>query len=101
MAYISTGHREMLLASAITTEVLDASGIRSTPQGLEFPWSDGGETVWQSRPDEPRPDADGRLMKYLTPKGVKVPVNKLRDGDGYDAVVLCEGTKQSYAVLSH
>jgi len=92
----------MLLDSAISSDVLDASGIRSTPQGIEFPWTDGtSATVWQKRPDSPRLDEDGRPLKYEFPKGAKVPFNRLRDGDTYTKLIIAEGTKQQYAVLSH
>jgi putative DNA primase/helicase len=99
---ITPAHLKLLLDSAISPEVIAASGIRSTPTSLDFPWSDGvGATVWQSRPDNPRVDDDGRPVKYLFPKGAKVPLNRLRDGDTYTRVIVAEGTKQSLAVLSH
>jgi len=92
----------MLLDSAISSDVLDASGIRSTPQGIEFPWTDGtSATVWQKRPDAPRMDKDGRPVKYEFPKGAEVPFNRLRDGGAYNRLIVAEGTKQQYAVLSH
>ena len=95
-------HQKMLLDSAITQEVIDASGIESTATGLRFPWSDGvGATVWQSRPDEPFVNDEGDPVKYVFPKGAKVPLNRLRDGDQYTRLVIAEGTKQSLAVLSH
>ncbi len=99
---LTPAHTEMLMASAITQEVIGASGIYSTPSGLVFPWSDGvGPTVEQRRPDKPWADEDGKPKKYLFPKGAKVPFNRLRDGDTYGRLIIAEGTKQSYAVLSH
>ena len=99
---ITPAHRQMLLDSAISADVIDASGIESTPKGLRFPWNDGtSATVWQTRPDEPFTNDDGDLVKYLFPKGAQVPFNRLRDGDDFSRVIIAEGTKQSYAVLSH
>lgn len=90
-------HTRLLLDSAITQEVIDASDIRSTSVGIHFPWCDGvGPVVWQQRPDNPQGGA-----KYLFSKGAKVPINRLRDGDNYGRMIIAEGTKQQYAVLSH
>ena len=99
---ITSAHLDMLRGSAISEDVIAASGIESREDGLYFPWSDGvGATVWQARPDSPRTSADGKPIKYEFPKGAKVPFNRLRDGDDYSQVILAEGTKQQYAVLSH
>lgn len=92
----------MLAASAITDEVIDASGIVSDNTGLRFPWNDGvSATTWQRRPDVPHLDEDGDPVKYVFPKGAKVPFNRLRDADDLSRVIIAEGTKQQYAVLSH
>ena len=99
---ISAAHMPILTASAISPDVIESSGIESTPRGLRFPWNDGvSATVWQNRPDSPRVDDEGRAIKYEFPKGAKVPFNRLRDGDDYSRVIIAEGTKQQYAVLSH
>lgn len=99
---LTPAHRELLLGSAITSEVLDASGIRSTATGIDFPWTDGtGATVWQHRPDQPKLNEAGKPVKYLFPKGAKVPFNRLRDGETYTRLIIAEGTKQQHAVLSH
>lgn len=99
---LTAAHREMLIASAITPDVIDASGIRSTSTGIDFPWSDRpGLGMWQSRPDKPFLNEDGKPVKYVFPKGAKVPFNRLRDGEQYGRVLIAEGTKQQYAVLSH
>lgn len=99
---ITAAHRELLTTSAITPEVIQSSGITSTPKGIRFPWTDGTcPTVWQTRPDEPFTDDEGNLVKYVFPKGAKVPFNRLRDGEGMTRMILAEGTKQQYAVLSH
>lgn len=99
---VSPQHRELLLASAITPEVIDASGIKSSHNTLSFPWNDGvSATVWQRRPDTPGVDDDGKPVKYVFAKGARVPFNRLRDGDDYTRLIIAEGTKQQYAVLSH
>lgn len=99
---ITPEHRAMLLGSAITNEVIDASGIESTPTGIRFPWDDGlNPTVWQMRPDVPNLNEDGKPVKYVFPKGAKVPFHRLRDGETYTRVIIAEGTKQRHAVLSH
>lgn len=101
---ITPAHMDMLTSSAISRDVADASGIVSSPDGdaLAFPWSDGnGPVVWQRRPDRPRTDEDGRPVKYEFTKGAKVPFNRLRDGDDFSRLIIAEGTKQQYAVLSH
>lgn len=99
---INSKHNDMLLGSAITQEVIDASGIHSTKTGINFPWNDGvGATVWQHRPDKPLLDDKGDPIKYVFPKGAKVPFNRLRDGETYTRLIIAEGTKQSQAVLSH
>jgi putative DNA primase/helicase len=99
---LTPAHLGMLTQSAISDAVIEASGIMSTPKGLAFPWNDGVHPpVWQMRPDSPRLDDDGRPVKYEFPKGAKVPFNRLRDGEGYSRMIVAEGTKQQYAVLSH
>ena len=98
---ITAEHRQLLLDSAISPGVIDASGIQSTPKGLMFPWNDGVQpVVWQSRPDVPFFDEHGDPVKYVFPKGARIPFNRLRE-TGSKALILAEGTKQSYAVLSH
>lgn len=101
---ITAAHRELLTRSAITDAVIDASDIRTGPEGdaLWFPWNDGVHpVVWQTRPDNPRTDENGKPMKYVFGKGAKVPFHRLRDGDDFSRLILAEGTKQPYAVLSH
>lgn len=94
-------HRDLLLSSAISPEVIEKSGIHSTPSGLVFPWSDGnGPVVNQFRPDNPEVDENGRPMKYLFRKGSRMVMSCLRD-EGGSRVLVVEGTKQSYAALSH
>ncbi len=95
-------HRELLTRSAITPEVIETSGIESTPTGVRFPWTDGtSPVVWQDRPDDPKTDAKGDPVKYLFPKGARVPFNRLRDDETCTRVLIVEGTKQQYAALSH
>ena len=100
---ITTAHMRLLEESAITPQVALTSGIESTDTGLRFPWSDGvGPVVWQTRPDvAPVNEETGEPMKYLFPKGARVPFNRLRDTDPKSRMILAEGTKQQYAVLTH
>ena len=99
---ITAAHQQLLTASAITPEVLASSGIESTPKGIRFPWTDGVcPVVWQSRPDQPMTDDEGKPVKYVFPKGARVPFNRLRDHAGLTRMLIAEGTKQQYAVLSH
>lgn len=102
---LSQDHRDYLLTAAITSEVIDASGIytrEAEPTGIVFPWDDGSldEPLPQLRPDTPKLDEKGRPVKYRFPKGAKMILNRLRDcGDGPALIV--EGTKQQYAALSY
>lgn len=101
---ITPAHRQYLNAAAITDAVLDASGIQSSPSGdaIRFPWSDGVcAPVWQTRPDKPKADEDGRPMKYVFRKGANIPLNRLRHMADHTSALLVEGTKQQYAALSH
>src|SRR2546430_9621189 len=52
------------------------------------------------RPDNPRPDASGRVAKYIGPAGVRLPFNRLRDDNDGGPVIVVEGTKQALSVLS-
>jgi len=98
---LTAEHRVKLQAAAITDEVIDASGIMSVKGGIAFPWYDGnGTRLVQFKPDEPAKDDDGRLIKYLFPKDASMILNQLRDS-GQGPVLICEGTKQQYAALSH
>lgn len=101
---VTTAHRQLLVNSAIRPEVIDACGIESSPDGtvLRFPWTDGVcPVVWQKRPDTPRVGDDGKPVKYEFPKGARIPFNKLRDDGDHQRMIIAEGTKQQYAVLSH
>lgn len=99
---ISPAHLKLLDDSAIGLDVAQRAGIKSTPTGLRFPWSDGNSpVVWQSRPDNPPLNEKGDPVKYLFREGAQVPLNRLRDGDDYQRVIIAEGTKQQYAVLTH
>lgn len=99
---ITPAHMELLTQSAILPHVAEAAGIESVEGGLRFPWSDGvAPTVWQMRPDVAPVNDEGVPIKYLFGKGARVPFNRLRDQDGSTRMILAEGTKQQYAVLSH
>lgn len=102
---LSQDHRDYLLSAAITSEVIDASGISTRekePTGIVFPWNDGSlpEALPQLRPDTPALNDKGKPVKYRFPAGAKMILNRLRDcGDGPALIV--EGTKQQYTALSH
>lgn len=103
---ITTEHHALLSAAAVTPEVITAAAesgaITSGPRGLVFRWDDGvNVAVDQLRPDVPAVGDDGNPIKYMFPKGSRVPLNRLRDGSGYNRLIIAEGTKQQYAVLSH
>lgn len=103
---ITTEHHALLSASAVTPEVIAAAAesgaIESNAKGLVFQWADGvNAPVSQFRPDAPATNDDGDPIKYVFPKGSKVPFNRLRDGGTYTRLIIAEGTKQQYAVLSH
>ncbi len=86
-------HQEMLLASGITTEVIEQRGYRSVTKQAELRRLGFGEnqcsvpslllpicTVtsqsggYQSRPDQPR-FVNGKVVKYETPKGMKMALD--------------------------
>jgi len=95
---VTPDHRAYLKDSgAITDAVIDSSGIISTPDGLAFPWRGPGleNGAYQMRPDNP-----GEGPKYIGPKGVQLPFNRLRDDDDTSPILMVEGTKQALAVLS-
>lgn len=101
---LTPAHREYLLSAAISPDVLDASGIASVKDGtaIRFPWTDGAcDPVHQLRPDTPELDEKGRPKKYVFPKGARVPLNRLRCQPTATRALIAEGTKQSYAALSH
>lgn len=100
---VTPEHRAYLRESgAITDEVITSSGILSTPEGLAFPWQGPGleEGAYQLRPDNPPVDDKGNPIKYIGPKGVQLPFNRLRDHDSTSPIIMVEGTKQALAVLS-
>ena len=115
-------HLELLKASAIADEVIEQRGYRSITKagdlngmfgpsqrrpGLLIPlYSVHGERFSQQlRPDEPRTGEDGKVLKYETPRGLKMALDvppSARRHLGNPAVPLwiCEGIKKVDALAS-
>src|SRR6267154_2487410 len=88
---VTPDHRAYLKDSgAITDAVIDSSGIISTPDGLAFPWRGPGleNGAYQMRPDNP-----GEGPKYIGPKGVQLPFNRLRDDDDTSPILMVAWSK--------
>lgn len=109
-------HVELLKSSAIAPEVALAAGVRSVetpeelPDGLAytpvpalvFTWkSPTGHVEYQTRPDRPTPDANGRLRKYLWREGMVPVLGKMRECVGARKIWIVEGTKQSLSAASY
>ncbi|WP_405969794.1 hypothetical protein OG496_05250 [Streptomyces sp. NBC_00988] len=120
---MTSEHHTFLNAAAITDEVIEEYGIRSVTGPDDIPgeifatWSDflgeaekgilffwpvpGREPVPQYRPDDPIETPDGKLHKYLLPKGCGSFVAVFREPTGPDdPYLITEGTKQTHAALS-
>lgn len=92
---ITPEHRAFLNGSAITDAVIEAVGIESTEDGINFPWrSPDGTTVIQFRPDRPEGGP-----KYRWPAETPLILNQIRD-NGSPVILLVEGTKQPLAAAS-
>ena len=104
------GYRSIAGASGYTA--LQALGFsraqaRQTP-GLLLPLhtTDGKQPLTIYRPDQPQPDAQGRLHKYLLPKGAGVRIDcpprcQPRLADPNLSLWLTEGQKKADALASH
>jgi len=113
-------HRRLLEAAAIPAEVAVAAGARSISTVADLPeplrWCKttpgllfhahplDGPPVPQYRPDKPVEDADGKVRKYLFPKGAGsvlniVPTMRPRVSTA-SKVVIVEGTKQVLAAVA-
>lgn len=99
-------HRRYLILAGVTSAYVDnlaragvvTSGIRDGRPGILFGWNagDGSDTVVQFRPDVPGTYPDGAdYPKYITAKGVKVPLWRTLEGTPTGPVMLVEGTKQA------
>ncbi|MGI5144818.1 DUF3854 domain-containing protein [Plantactinospora sp. CA-294935] len=115
---ITSEHRALLEAAAISPEVARAAGVRSitaTEQlpaefasygeaavpALVFPYrSPDGEERLQLRPDVPV-RIDGKPSKYLWPADTSLVLNALRRDEDAGLVLIVEGTKQALAAASH
>jgi hypothetical protein len=124
-AILSARHRHMLaVESAITPEVIQARGYRTienseelldlgyrpdqvrTP-GLLVPLYDmwGDVSSYQYRPDSPRKDSEGRLIKYETRTGYRQvldanPIVSERLRDPSEPLIVTEGARKADAAIS-
>jgi hypothetical protein len=122
---LSDRHRHMLeIESAITAEVIQARGCRTiedpeelpslgfqpyqarTP-GLLVPLYDmwGNISSYQYRPDNPRRDAEGELVKYETREGYRQvldanPILGERLRDPREPLIVTEGARKADAAIS-
>ncbi len=122
---ISEGHMKMLLeGSGITREIIEIRGYRTAKTKAELArldfsdtqrnvpalvvpmYSPTGELVThQIRPDVPREDGDGKVIKYETPAGspIRLDVNPSQTERVRDASVflwITEGVKKSDSLAS-
>ena len=104
------GYRSIDGASGYTdlkTLGFSQAQARMTP-GLLLPLhtTDGHQPLTLYRPDHPQPDANGRLRKYLLPKGASVrldcpPRCQPRLADPTVPLWITEGQKKADALASH
>jgi hypothetical protein len=124
MLMLSDAHRQLIQASAVSDEVAHARGyrtvtIRADLERLGFSraqqnvpallipiWSVAGEIVlYQVRPDQPRIDKHGKVVKYETPgkscMALDVPptIQKLI-GDPSKPLFITEGVRKADAAAS-
>lgn len=117
-------HAALIAMSAISPEVAAARGYRSvtkktelrglgfgdsqcrTPALLIPVWGVTGEiATFQVRPDQPRIDRDGKVVKYETPSGSKMALDVPRPvrawlGDPSRPLVITEGARKADAAVS-
>jgi len=121
---LSEAHLRHLQASAISLEVIAECGFRTveTPAELEelgftrrqasyvpgilIPWHfEGGIVGHQFRPDRPRQDLKGRVLKYEVPKGSSLrldmpPACQHAAGDPSVPLFVTEGSKKAASIVS-
>ncbi len=117
-------HEKMLIGSGITPEVLEERGYRSIEKKAELEergfskpqrrvpallipiYGPTGEiTAYQLRPDEPRADKKGRMIKYETPSGARMsldvhPFDRGKLDDPSTPLFITEGVKKGDALIS-
>lgn len=124
-AHLSEHHRRMLFEeSGISPEVAEARGYRTVEKKAELErlgfgrkqrnvpallvpvYSPAGEVVlYQSRPDEPRANSEGKSIKYETPGGSSMALDvhpSMRDklGDPSVPLFITEGLKKGDSLTS-
>jgi len=124
-AILSQAHKLMLKASALTDEIIADRAYRTIddPADLEaLGFSNqqamtpallipvhgvaGGVVLHQLRPDTPRKDKAGSIVKYETPHGSRMvldvhPAMRERLGDPSGRLWITEGIKKGDALVSH
>lgn len=118
-------HRKMLADSGISPEVINARGYRSAAKKAELKelgFSDaqcrgpalvipvydvtGQVVLHQIRPDVPRANSDGKLIKYETPRNAKMsldipPAARPFLGNPNRPLFITEGIKKADSAVSH
>src|SRR5712692_11791184 len=97
----ASGYAELKALGFSKQQALQSSGLL-----LPLHATDGQQPLTIYRPDQPQPDANGRLRKYLVPKGVSVrldcpPRCQPLLADPSIPLWLTEGQKKADALASH
>lgn len=96
---ITDAHRTFLIeVHAVSADVIERAGIDSHPKGIKFRWSDGTREIFQARLDDQYRRSGS--PRYLWPEGEAPVINRLREPQNGEAVILAEGTCQHLAVAS-
>lgn len=96
---ITDAHRTFLIEKhAVSADVINTSGVESHPKGIKFRWSDGTRELFQARVDDQFRRAGA--PRYLWPEGEAPLINRLREPENGEAVIVAEGTCQHLAVAS-
>jgi len=117
-------HARLISGSAIAPEVAEARGYRSITRKVDLRelgfadrqcripallipvWGGSGEVAtYQSRPDEPRINENGKAVKYETPSGTRMaldvhPQARQWIGDPSRPLLITEGVRKADAAVS-
>ncbi len=122
-ANLSERHREELRSSGLTAATIEAAGIRTVgsaevkaalgwaPRGVDwgdamlFPYSANGDGYGRVKPDYPRTNRDGHVVKYEAPRGVKnrayFPPGVREQIESAVTIMVTEGEKKSLCVSQY